>query len=65
MIGKQLLALIEHNGVTVTPDITFQALPDQIQDKLVEVVVKTVARFADECIPINSFARIKTHANLL
>ena len=44
MIGKQLLALIEHNGVTVTPDITFQALPDQIQDKLVEVVVKTVAR---------------------
>jgi len=54
MIGKQLLALIEHNGVTVTPDITFQALPDPLQDKLVEVVVKNCSELADECIPINS-----------
>ena len=54
MLGKQLLALIEHNGVTLTPDITFQSLPDTLQDKLVEVVVKNCSELADECIPINS-----------
>jgi hypothetical protein len=54
MIGKHFLALIEHSGVTVTPDITFQALPDRLQDRLVEVVVKNSSALADECIPINS-----------
>lgn len=54
MIGKQLLALIEQNGVTVTQDITFQTLSNHVKDECARAFLFENDGYADECIPLGS-----------